>query len=85
MDTLSDLARDPVLIWFEFVPTHKSAINVSSLSPDLCDIIVLKPIICANFITSRVSVTVPIWFNLINIALEDCFKKPTFNLSKFVT
>ena len=34
-DTLSDLANDPVLIWLESVPTAKSAINVSSLSPDL--------------------------------------------------
>ena len=59
--TLSDLANDPVLIWFELVPTAKSAIKVSSLSPDLWEIIVLKPIIWANFITSSVSETVPIW------------------------
>ena len=26
---------DPVFIWFELVPTAKSAIKVSSLSPDL--------------------------------------------------
>ena len=41
--TLSDLAKDPVFIWLELVPTAKSAINVSSLSPDLCEIIVLTP------------------------------------------
>ena len=34
LDTLSDLASDPVLIWLEFVATAKSAINVSSVSPD---------------------------------------------------
>ena len=67
-ETRSDLAKDPVLIWLEFVPTAKSAINVSSLSPDLCEIIVLYPIIWANLITSKVSETVPIWFNFINIA-----------------
>ena len=83
--TLSDLAKDPVFIWFELVPTAKSAINVSSLSPDLCEIIVLKPIVWANLITSNVSETVPIWLSLINIELEDKFKKPFFNLSKFVT
>ena len=60
--TLSDLAKNPVLIWLELVPTAKSAIKVSSLSPDLCEIIVLYPIICANLITSNVSETVPIWF-----------------------
>ena len=35
--------------------------------------------------TSSVSVTVPIWFNLINIELAEIFKKPIFNRSKFVT
>ena len=37
------------------VPTARSEINVSSLSPDLCEIIVLKPINWANLITSKVS------------------------------
>ena len=83
--TLSDLAKEPVLIWFEFVPTAKSAIKVSSLSPDLWEIIVLYPIIWANLITSSVSETVPIWLGLINIEFEELFKKPFFNLSKLVT
>ena len=48
------------MIWFELVPTAKSAINVSSLSPDLCEIIVLNPIICANLITSNVSETLDV-------------------------
>ena len=60
MATLSDLARDPVLIWFELVPTAKSAMNVSSLSPDLWEMIVLKPIIWANLITSKVSETLDV-------------------------
>jgi len=33
--TLSDLAGAPVFIWLEPVPTAKSAIVVSSVSPDL--------------------------------------------------
>ncbi len=74
MATLSDLAKDPVFIWFELVPTAKSAIKVSSLSPDLWEIIVLNPIIWANLITSKVSETVPIWLSLIKIALDDKFK-----------
>ena len=58
--TLSDLAKEPVFIWFEFVPTAKSAIKVSSLSPDLWEIIVLNPIIWANLITSKVSETLDV-------------------------
>ena len=65
--TLSERAKEPVLIWFELVPTAKSEIKVSSLSPDLWDIIVLKPINWANLITSKVSETVPIWLSLISI------------------
>ena len=67
------------------MPTARSAMNVSSLSPDLCEMIVLKPIIWANLITSNVSVTVPIWFNFIKIAFEEMFKKPYLSLSRFVT
>ena len=48
-----------------FVPTAKSEIMVSSVSPDLCDIIVEKPAFFAKLIVSNVSLTVPIWFNLI--------------------
>ena len=44
--TLSDLANEPVLICVEFVATAKSAIKVSSESPDLCDMIVFKPFQC---------------------------------------
>ena len=62
------------------VPTAKSAINVSSLSPDRWDIIVLYPMVCANLITSKVSETVPIWFSLIKIELEEIFKKPFFKV-----
>ena len=39
--TLSDLANDPVFICDDWVATHKSAIKVSSVSPDLCETIVL--------------------------------------------
>ena len=49
--TLSDLARDPVFIWDDSVATAKSAIKVSSVSPDLWEIIVLKPFLWAEFIT----------------------------------
>ena len=86
MATLSDRAREPVFIWFESVPTAKSAIKVSSLSPDLWDIIVLYPIILANLITSSVSETVPIWLSLIKIEIRFryiyllCFSRMVYNL-----
>ena len=83
--TLSDLANEPVLIWEEFVATAKSAINVSSESPDLWEIIVLKPFLWAKLITSIVSVIVPIWFGLINMALATSCLIPLFNLSLLVT
>ena len=73
------------MIWFESVPTARSAINVSSLSPDRCEIIVLNLINLANLITSKVSVTVPIWFNFIRIEFAELFKKPILSLSKLVT
>ena len=58
--TLSDLARDPVLIWEDIVSTAKSAIYVSSVSPDLCEMIVLKLAALAIETTSKVSDKVPI-------------------------
>ena len=58
--TLSDLASDPVFIWEDIVATAKSAINVSSVSPDLCEIMVLKLAAFAIDTTSNVSVKVPI-------------------------
>ena len=85
--TLSERAKDPVFIWLELVPTARSEINVSSLSPDLCDIMVLKPINWANLITSRVSETVPIWLSFINIELDDLFKKQKYSIhsKKFIS
>ena len=47
--------------------------NVSSLSPDRWDIIVIYPIVWANFITSNVSDTVPIWLSLIKIEFDEIF------------
>ena len=58
--TLSVLQGAPVFIWPAFTATAKSAIVVSSVSPDLCEIIVLYPFSFALFIVSNVSVNVPI-------------------------
>ena len=77
--TLSDLASDPVFIWEDIVATAKSAINVSSVSPDLCEIIVLKLCFFAFDIVSRVSVRVPTWFSLIKIEFPAFFCIPSLN------
>ena len=83
--TLSDLANEPVLIWEDIVATAKSAINVSSVSPDLCEMIVLKFAFFAFEITSKVSVKVPIWLGLTKILLADFSFIPFSNLLEFVT
>ena len=83
--TLSDLAKDPVFIWDDSVATAKSAINVSSVSPDLWEIIVLKLDFFAKVTTSKVSDKVPIWFGLTRILLADLLSIPFFNLLEFVT
>ena len=51
---------EPVLINPEFAPTDKSAIKLSSVSPDLCETIVLYLFSLAKFIVFIVSVIVPI-------------------------
>src|SRR5215468_11105240 len=63
--TRSERQSDPVLIWPAPVPTARSAIVVSSVSPERCEITVLNPASRAIRIASNVSVNVPIWFNLI--------------------
>ena len=83
--TLSDLANDPVFIWFEHVATAKSEMKVSSVSPERWEIIVFNWFSWANSIVSNVSLTVPIWFNLIKIAFADFSLIPFFSLFLFVT
>ena len=60
---------EPVLICPIFKATAKSAINVSSLSPERCEIIGAILFLMASSIQSKVSLKVPIWFNLIKILL----------------
>ena len=72
----SVLDAEPVLICPAFVATAISAIVVSSVSPDLCEIIVLYPFSFASSIVSNVSVSVPIWFGFINILFATFFSIP---------
>jgi hypothetical protein len=46
-------------------PTTKSAMNVSSVSPERCETITPQPFFRANVAASIDSVTVPIWLTLI--------------------
>src|SRR5437764_9508612 len=59
----------PALIWPAFVATARSAIVVSSVSPDRWLITVPYEASCASRITSSVSVSVPIWFGFTRIAV----------------
>ena len=83
--TLSDLAKDPVLIWEDIVAEAKSAMNVSSVSPDLWEMIVLKSAAFAIEITSKVSVKVPIWFGFTRIQFADFSFIPLLKRFAFVT
>src|SRR6266849_3119376 len=76
---------EPVLIWPAAVATARSAINVSSVSPERCEMIELYPAFRASSIASIVSVTLPIWFSLIRIALAMPSLIPRDNRSVLVT
>ena len=54
--TLSDLAKEPVFIWVDCVATARSAINVSSVSPDLWEIMVLKLFFFQIFLTLYIGI-----------------------------
>ena len=67
--TRSERASEPVLIWPERVATARSAMKVSSVSPERCEMIVVQPFRCAISTDSSVSVSVPIWFTLTSTLL----------------
>lgn len=68
-DAFSLRAGAPVLIWPLPTATARSAMVVSSVSPERWLIMVRYPLLCANVTASRVSVRVPIWFTLTSSAL----------------
>src|SRR5680860_1230803 len=67
--TRSERAGAPVLIWPQLVATARSAIVVSSVSPERWLIMHRKPLRCAISTESRVSVSDPIWLTLTSSAL----------------
>ena len=58
----------PVLIWPAAVATARSAIVVSSVSPERAETMAVQPARRASAIASNVSVSVPIWLSLIRTA-----------------
>jgi hypothetical protein len=81
---LSDLDIEPVLICPVPIPTTKSAMNVSSVSPERCETTDTHPAFLASRIVSTVSDTVPIWFNLIKTALDHFPLIPSLTIVGFV-
>ena len=67
--TRSVRAGAPVLIWPALVATARSAMVVSSLSPERCEMTAVNPARCAMSMASSVSLSVPIWLTLIRIEL----------------
>ncbi len=68
--TRSQRAGAPDLIWPQPVATARSAMKVSSVSPERCEIDrAVAGVAGTARSLSSVSVTVPIWLSLIRIAL----------------
>ena len=65
----SERETDPVFICPTPVATARSAIKVSSVSPERWEMTARYPWRRARLMASRVSVTVPIWFSLMRMAL----------------
>src|SRR4051794_23376276 len=83
--TRSERAGAPVLIWPQLVATARSAIVVSSVSPDRCDMTALYDARVAMATVSIVSVNVPIWFTLTRIELATRASMPRESRSTLVT
>ena len=81
----SPRAGAPALIWPAAVPTARSAIESSPVSPDLWLITVPQPLSFAIATASSVSDTVPIWLSLISTALAASISIPRRSRSVLVT
>jgi hypothetical protein len=81
----SPRAGAPVLIWPALVATDRSAIVTSSVSPERCEVIVVKPFRCARVTASSVSVRVPIWLSLTSREFAALSSMPLARRSGLVT
>ena len=83
--TRSPRAGAPVFSWPALVATARSAMNVSSVSPERWLIMQANPARCAMLTASNVSLTVPIWLTLTSRALADFSAMPRRSRSGLVT
>src|SRR5208283_2053096 len=81
----SDRLIDPVLICPAPVATARSAMVVSSVSPERCEITLVYPAARAISIVARVSLSVPIWLSLMRIELATCSSIPRLRNLGLVT
>src|SRR5262245_37935447 len=76
---------EPVLICPALTATERSAMNVSSVSPERCEITVPQPARLASSTASSVSVRVPIWFTFRSTALARPRRIPSWRIAGLVT
>src|SRR4029077_20011414 len=76
---------EPVLICPAPVATARSAMKVSSVSPERWEIIEVYPLRRARSMASRVSLTVPIWLTLIRMLLATPLSIPSCRNETLVT
>ena len=70
MAVRSERQGAPALIWPVFRPTARSAMVVSSVSPERWLTTAVQPACCAILMAAMVSVRVPIWLSLMRMELE---------------
>ena len=83
--TRSERAGAPVLICPRLKATAMSAMVVSSVSPERCEMTVEYPNSRAVAMQSRVSLSVPIWFGLMSTVLATPRLTPSSSSFLFVT
>ncbi len=81
----SERDKEPVFICPADVATAKSAMVLSSVSPERWEMTAVYLARFAISIAASVSVTVPIWLSLINIELAMPFSMPSFKMAVLVT
>src|SRR5271154_6517580 len=82
---LSELDREPVLIWVAVVAAAMSAMVASSVSPERCDTTAAYLALNAMSMAAKVSVRVPIWLGLTRMALAIFLAMPSAKILVLVT
>ena len=85
MAVRSERQGAPVLIIPVFKPTARSAMVVSSVSPERWLTTAVQPACCAILMASIVSVRVPIWLSLMRMELEAFWLMPWLRRLTLVT